>query len=49
MQRDSVLGTLTVAVVLCVVCSVLVSTAAIGLRERQQRNKQVFEQAGDTL
>lgn len=44
MQRDSVLGTLTVALVLCVVCSVLVSSAAIGLRPRQERNKQAFEQ-----
>ena len=41
MQRDSFLGTLVVATVLCVVCSVLVATAAVGLRSRQEANKQL--------
>jgi Na+-transporting NADH:ubiquinone oxidoreductase subunit C len=39
MQRDSIANTLTVAVVLCVVCSVLVSGSAVGLRNRQETNK----------
>ena len=43
MQRDSVLGTLTVALILCVVCSVLVSSAAVGLRPFQEKNKKQFE------
>ena len=39
MQRDSVQNTLVVATVLCVVCSVLVSGAAVGLRSTQEANK----------
>ncbi|MFV2034978.1 MAG: Na(+)-translocating NADH-quinone reductase subunit C [Halocynthiibacter sp.] len=39
MARDSVGHTLTVATILCVVCSVLVSGAAVGLRSRQEANK----------
>lgn len=39
MQRDSVQNTLVVATVLCVVCSVLVSGAAVGLRSTQEENK----------
>lgn len=39
MARDSVGQTLTVATILCVVCSVLVSSAAVGLRGRQEANK----------
>ncbi len=39
MSRDSTGKVLTVAFLLCLVCSVLVSAAAVGLRERQQRNK----------
>ncbi|MCH7751490.1 MAG: Na(+)-translocating NADH-quinone reductase subunit C [Planctomycetes bacterium] len=39
MARDSVGHTLTVATILCVVCSVLVSSAAVGLRSRQEANK----------
>jgi Na+-transporting NADH:ubiquinone oxidoreductase subunit C len=41
MQKDSVLGTLVVAGLLCGVCSVLVSSAAVGLRERQEFNKKL--------
>ena len=43
MQRDSVMGTLSVAAILCVVCSVIVSSAAVGLRPLQEKNKQRFE------
>jgi len=41
MARDSVSHTLLVSTLLCVVCSVLVAGAAVGLRERQEINKQV--------
>lgn len=44
MKRDSVLGTFTVAAVLCVCCSVLVSAAAVGLRAKQEDNKELFQQ-----
>jgi Na+-transporting NADH:ubiquinone oxidoreductase subunit C len=37
--NDSVAKTLIVAVTLCVVCSVLVSTAAVALKDRQEANK----------
>ncbi len=43
MHRDSVLGTILVATALCVVCSVLVSAAAVGLRSQQITNKQLFQ------
>ena len=43
MRRDSVLGTIAVAAGLCIVCSILVSTAAVGLRPRQVANKQLFQ------
>ena len=39
MSRDSTNKILTVAFLLCVVCSILVSVAAVGLHERQERNK----------
>lgn len=41
MSRDSVLGTFVVATVLCVVCSLVVSGAAVGLKEEQRRNKEL--------
>lgn len=41
MARDSVGHTMLVATVLCVVCSVLVASAAVGLRGRQEANKQL--------
>lgn len=41
MGRDSVFGTFLVATVLCVVCSVLVSAAAVGLRTKQEENKEL--------
>ena len=37
--RDSVMGTFIVAMILCVVCSVLVSTAAVSLKPIQEKNK----------
>jgi Na+-transporting NADH:ubiquinone oxidoreductase subunit C len=44
MPRDSIRHTLLVATVLCVVCSVLVSGSAVGLRGRQEANKQLDQQ-----
>lgn len=41
MQNDSALKTLTVAGVLCIVCSVLVSTAAVKLKPMQELNKKL--------
>ncbi|MHC2068109.1 Na(+)-translocating NADH-quinone reductase subunit C [Bremerella sp. T1] len=38
MRRDSVGGTILVAAVLCVVCSVIVSVAAVGLRSFKEKN-----------
>lgn len=43
MNRDSISGTFTVAALLCVVCSVLVSAAAVGLRPFQDANKELFQ------
>lgn len=42
MQRDGILNTVIVATVLCLVCSLLVSGAAIQLKERQDRNVELF-------
>ena len=39
MQKDSVVGTVVVATLLCVICSVLVSGAAVSLKDRQDANK----------
>lgn len=39
MSRDSAKKVLGVAFLLCLICSVLVSLAAVGLGERQERNK----------
>ena len=41
MARDSVSQTLLVATVLCVVCSVLVASSAVGLRSIQEANKRL--------
>ncbi|MEM6362870.1 MAG: Na(+)-translocating NADH-quinone reductase subunit C [Planctomycetota bacterium] len=38
-QRDTLAGTFTVAAVLCVVCSLAVSAAAVALRPLQEKNK----------
>jgi Na+-transporting NADH:ubiquinone oxidoreductase subunit C len=39
MRRDSIANTFCVAVCLCLVCSVVISTAAVALRPAQERNK----------
>ncbi len=41
MQRNSIAFTLLIAAGLCVVCSALVSTAAVGLKGQQARNKEL--------
>ena len=52
MKRDSISNTFTVAFTLCVVCSVLVSTAAVGLRPyekinaERERKKNILVAAG---
>ena len=38
-QRDSIGKTILVATILCIVCSLCVSAAAVSLRERQEENK----------
>jgi Na+-transporting NADH:ubiquinone oxidoreductase subunit C len=43
MQRDSVGGTLAVAAILCIVCSLVVSAATVILRPMQEINKKAFE------
>lgn len=43
-QRDSLGYTLMVAVVLCVVCSLAVSAAAVALRPRQEANEKLDQQ-----
>jgi len=44
MRRDSVAGTILVAAVLCVVCSVIVSGTAVGLKSIQQTNAKLDKQ-----
>ncbi len=44
MQRDSTLGTIVTAAILCVVCSVVVSASAVGLKSFQEVNKKKFQQ-----
>ena len=44
MSRDSTSKVLTVALLLCLVCSILVSAAAIGLRSMQEANRQLEKQ-----
>ncbi|NIR29766.1 MAG: Na(+)-translocating NADH-quinone reductase subunit C [Gammaproteobacteria bacterium] len=44
MPSDSTQKTLLVAVVLCLVCSVIVSTAAVALKPRQERNRALDRQ-----
>lgn len=39
MSNDSTANTLKVAAILCIVCSIVVSTAAVGLKSTQQANK----------
>ncbi len=42
MENDSIKKTIIVATLLCIVCSVLVSTAAVKLKPLQERNKALF-------
>jgi Na+-transporting NADH:ubiquinone oxidoreductase subunit C len=44
MQRDSIGQTLLVTTILCVVCSVLVSSSAVGLRGFQEANGRLDKQ-----
>ena len=44
MQRDSDIYTFKVAVLLCLVCSVVVSSLAVGLKDIQKRQKEVYRQ-----
>lgn len=44
MQRDSIQNTFRVAILLCLVCSVMVSVMAVGLRRTQQEKKEQFRQ-----
>ncbi|MFK7872101.1 MAG: Na(+)-translocating NADH-quinone reductase subunit C [Oligoflexales bacterium] len=41
MHKDSVMGTIGVAALLCIACSLMVSTAAVVLKEKQDLNKQL--------
>lgn len=43
-QRDSIAGTLLTATILCVVCSLVVSVAAVGLKSKQEENKTLDRQ-----
>lgn len=44
MKRDTITGTLLVALILCVVCSVMVSSAAVLLRPMQEANRKLDQQ-----
>ena len=44
MRKDSPLGTVTVALVLSLVCSIAVATASVVLRPRQEKNAELFVQ-----
>lgn len=44
MQRDSIANTFRVAILLCLVCSVAVSSLAVGLRGIQKQKKEEFRQ-----
>lgn len=48
MQRNSTLYTIGFAALVCAVCSILVSSSAVGLRERQRRN-QILERQRNVL
>lgn len=43
-QRDSTVNTLVTATILCVVCSLVVSVAAVGLKDKQEENKTLDRQ-----
>ena len=41
MQKDSAARTILVAVLLCIICSVMVTASAVLLRDRQIKNEQL--------
>ena len=43
-NKDSVVGTLTVALLVCLVCGIVVATAAVGLRPTQEKNRLLDKQ-----
>ena len=47
-NNDSIKKTLLVAISLCVVCSVIVSGAAVALKDAQIANKLVFKRCSNT-
>lgn len=44
-NKDSTVGTLTVALIVCLICGVIVATAAISLRPKQELNRKLDQQA----
>ncbi len=44
MSRDSIGNILRVSLLLCLVCAIAVSVAAVGLKDRQEENKQLDQQ-----
>ena len=44
MSRDSIGNILRVSILLCLVCAVAVSAAAVGLKDRQKANKTLDQQ-----
>ena len=44
MRKDSPIGTFTVALVLCLVCSIAVATASVMLQPFQEKNAKEFMQ-----
>ena len=42
-QRDTIGGTFAIAAVLCVVCSVVVSATAVGLRPIKNKNEKIVK------
>ena len=47
-NKDSTVGTLTIVTGLCLVCSIVVSVAAVGLRPAQMENKALDKQFNPT-
>ena len=39
LNKDSTMGTFAVAALLCIVCSFVVSAAAVSLKDKQEKNK----------
>jgi Na+-transporting NADH:ubiquinone oxidoreductase subunit C len=49
MSRDSIGNILRVSILLCLVCAIAVSVAAVGLKDRQDENKQLDQQKNIAL